>query len=78
MDDLYIKWKTMWDAQEHTTQLFFLANAFIGIYIASRPLRANAEGSIAKRGITCAFGIGYLILVIIAYFQLVPTYSPYE
>lgn len=79
MDDLYIKWKTMWDAQEHTTQLFFLANVIIALVIAAKPFRGDQEGAtIAKRGITFAFGIGYLILVLVAYFQLIPTFSPYQ
>lgn len=78
MDDLYIKWKTMWDAKEYTTQLFFLANIIIALIIAYRPFRASAEGTIAKKGITAALGVGYLILVLVAYFQLVPTVSPYQ
>ena len=78
MDDLYIKWKTMWDAKEYTTQLFFLANIIIALVIAWKPLRVNAEGTVAKRGIVFALGVGYLILVLIAYFQLVPTVSPYQ
>ena len=79
MDDLYIKWKTMWDAKEYTTQLFFLANVIIALIIAAKPFSADAAGTtIAKRGMTFVLGIGYLILVLVAYFQLVPTVSPYQ
>ncbi len=79
MDDLYIRWRTMWDAKEYTTQLFFLANVIIALVIASKPFRMSEEGTtIAKRGVTFALGIGYLVLVLVAYFQLVPTFSPYQ
>lgn len=79
MDDLYIKWKTMWDAKEYTTQLFFLANVIIALVIAAKPFRGDQEGAtIVKRGVTFALGIGYLVLVLVAYFQLVPTFSPYQ
>ena len=78
MDDLYIKWKTMWDAKEYTTQLFFLANVIIALIIAYKPFQANAEGTMVKKGITFALGIGYLVLTLVAYFQLVPTVSPYQ
>jgi hypothetical protein len=80
MDDpsLYIKWKTMWDAQELTTQLFFLANVIIGLVIAMQPFRGGKGGSAVKRGMVFALGTGYVVLVLIAYFQLVPTFSPYQ
>ena len=78
MDDLYIKWKTMWDAKEYTTQFFFLFSAIIGLVIMAGPLRANAEGTATRKGITFAIGLGYLILVIVGYLQLVPTVSPYQ
>lgn len=80
MDDpsLYIKWKTMWDAQELTTQLFFLANVIIGLVIAMQPFRGGKDGSAAKRGMVFVLGAGYIVLVLIAYFQLVPTFSPYQ
>ena len=75
---LYVKWKTMWDAQELTTQLFFLANFIIGIVIATHPFRSGVEGTAAKKGVVFLLGAGYVVLVLIAYFQLVPTTSPYE
>ena len=78
MDDLYIKWKTMWDAKEYTTQLFFLANVVIALVIAARPFHVDAGATAVKRGMTFTLGIGYLILVLVAYFQLVPTVSPYQ
>lgn len=79
MDDLYIKWKTMWDAKEYTTQLFFLANVIIALIIAAKPFTGNNDdATLAKRGILFSLGIGYLILVLVAYFQLVPTVSPYQ
>ena len=78
MDDLYIKWKTMWDAKEYTTQAFFFMNAIIALIIMSGPLRANNEGTMVKRGLTFGMGLGYLVLVIIGYLQLVPTVSPYQ
>lgn len=78
MDDLYTKWRTMWDAKEHTTQLFFLANVIIAIYIGSRAFTANAaEGTASKRRIILGLGVGYFILVLAAYFQLVPKVNPY-
>ena len=78
MDDLYIKWKTMWDAKEYTTQLFFLANVIIALYIGSRGLNSvSPGGTAAKRGMIFAVGVGYLILVLVAYFQLVPKVNPY-
>ena len=78
MDDLYIKWKTMWDAKEYTTQAFFFANAVVALIIMSGPLRANNEGTAVRKGITFAIGIGYLVLVVVGYLQLVPTVSPYQ
>ncbi len=78
MDDLYIKWKTMWDAKEYTTQFFFLFMAIIGLIIMSGPFRSNNEGTMVKKGMTFAIGLGYLILVIVGYLQLVPTVSPYQ
>ena len=78
MDDLYIKWKTMWDAKEYTTQLFFLANVVIALIIAAKPFQAGNEGTAVKRFMTFGLGIGYLVLVVVAYFQLVPTVSPYQ
>jgi len=78
MDDLYIKWRTMWDAKEYTTQLFFLFNVIVAFVIMRQPLKAGNEGTMAKRGFVFAIGLGYLILVVIAYLQLVPTVSPYE
>lgn len=80
MDDpsLYIKWKTMWDAQEMTTQLFFLVNVIIGIVIAAQPFRGGKNGSGAKRAIVFGIGAAYLVIVVVAYLQLVPTFSPYE
>lgn len=79
MDELYISWRTMWDAKEHTTQLFFLANLLIALYVTWQPFRASGKDiSTMNRGIMFVFGIGYAILVVVAYFQLVPTFSPYE
>lgn len=79
MEELFIRWRTMWDAQEHTTQLFFLANLIIAGYITWSPFRAGGGDITAlNRGITVAFGIFYAILTIFAYLQLVPTFSPYE
>lgn len=77
MDDLYTKWKAMWDAKEWGTQGFFLAMAIIGLVIMTNPLRSNAEGTAVKKGITFAIGLGYLILVIVGYLQLVPKISSY-
>lgn len=78
MDDLYIKWKTMWDAKEYTTQLFFLFNVIVAFVIMYKPLQANNEGTATKRGITFGVGLAYLIIVLVGYLQLVPTVSPYE
>jgi hypothetical protein len=78
VDDLFIKWRTMWDAKEYTIQLFFMANFLIALYIASLPLRSTGKDITgANRGIMIAFGVGYAILIIFAYLQLVPTFSPY-
>ncbi|MEJ2114512.1 MAG: hypothetical protein P8X88_00245 [Gammaproteobacteria bacterium] len=79
MDDLYTKWRTMWDAKEYTTQFFFLANFLFAIYIASIPMRSSGKDiTVLNRTIMIAFGIGYAILVLFAYFELVPTFSPYD
>ena len=79
MDDLFIKWRTMWDAKEYTTQFFFLANLLVALYIASIPMRSTGRYVTAlNRTIMVVFGIGYAILVIFAYFELVPTFSPYN
>ena len=68
----------MWDAKEYTIQLFFLFNLCAALYIASLPLRSSGKDITAvNRTIMIAFGIGYAILVVFAYFQLVPTFSPY-
>ena len=77
MDDLYTKWKAMWDAKEWGTQGFFMAMAIVGVLIMANPLRANYEGTAVKKGITFAIGLAYLIIVIIGYFQLVPKISSY-
>ena len=79
MEDLFVKWRTMWDAKELTVQLFFLANLIIAFYVATLPLRSSGkEITAANKMIMLGFGIGYAILVIVAYFQLVPTFSPYD
>jgi hypothetical protein len=78
VDDLFIKWRTMWDAKEYTIQLFFMANFLIALYVASLPLRSTGKDiTSVNRGIMLTFGIGYAILIIFAYLQLVPTFSPY-
>ncbi len=78
MDDLFVKWRTMWDAKEYTIQLFFLANLLTALYIASLPMRTGGkEITATNRAIMVVFGISYAILVVFAYFQLVPTFSPY-
>lgn len=78
MDDLFIKWRTMWDAKEYTIQLFFLANFLVALYIAYLPLRSNGrEITVLNRTIMIGFGLGYAALVLYAYFSLVPTFSPY-
>lgn len=79
MDDLFVKWRTMWDAKEYTIQLFFLANFIIALYIASIPLRSTGKDITAlNRTILILFGIGYAVMIVFAYFQLVPTFSPYN
>ena len=78
MDDLYTKWKTMLDAKEPTTQMFFLINAIIALIITSKAFTKNSETTTAKRVITFLIGIGYLAIVITGYLQLVPTVSPYQ
>ena len=79
MEELFVKWRTMWDAKEYTTQLFFLANLIIAGYITWSPFRtAGSDITALNRGIIVAFGIFYEILTVFAYFQLVPTFSPYE
>ncbi len=79
MEELFVKWRTMWDAKELTTQLFFLFNFVVALYIAAIPFRSTGKDITAvNRGIMIVFGLGYAILVLIAYFQLVPTFSPYE
>lgn len=79
MEEFFIKWRTMWDAKEYTTQLFFLANLIIAGYMVWSPLRGSgSEITALNRGIIVSFGIGYAVLVLIAYFSLVPTFSPYE
>ncbi len=77
MDDLYTKWKVMWDAKEYGTQGFFFVSAIIALVIMSVPLRATSEGTAAKKGFTFAIGLAYLILVLVGYFQLVPKISAY-
>jgi len=68
----------MWDAKELTIQLFFMFNFLVALYIASLPLRSTGKDITSlNRTIMILFGIGYAILVLIAYFQLVPTFSPY-
>ena len=79
MEELMTKWQTMWDAKEYTTQLFFLFNLIFALYIAWQPFRASGKDITAvNRGIMIVFGISYAVLTVIAYFQLVPTFSPYE
>ncbi len=78
MEELFVKWRTMWDAKEYTTQLFFLFNLIFAFYITWLPFRASGKDITAfNRGIMIVFGIGYALLTIVAYLQLVPTYSPY-
>jgi hypothetical protein len=68
----------MWDAKEYTIQLFFMANFLVALYIASLPLRSNGKEITAfNRTIMIGFGLGYAMLVLYAYFSLVPTFSPY-
>ena len=79
MDDLFVKWRTMWDAKEYTTQIFFLVNFLVALYISSIPLRSSGKDiSVLNRTIMAVFGISYALLVLFAYFQLVPTFSPYN
>jgi len=79
MEELFVKWRTMWDAKELTTQLFFLFNLVVALYIAAIPFRSSGKDITAiNRTIMIAFGIGYAVLVVVAYFQLVPTFSPYQ
>ncbi|QMU61863.1 MAG: hypothetical protein GKR92_09215 [Gammaproteobacteria bacterium] len=79
MDDLFIKWRTMWDAKEYTIQLFFLFNFLTALYVASLPLRSGGKDITAmNRSIMIGFGVGYAVLVVFAYFQLIPTFSPYS
>lgn len=79
MEELFIKWRTMWDAKEYTTQLFFLFNLIFAVYVAWIPFRTSAKDiTTLNRGIMIGFGIGYALLTIYAYLALVPTYSPYE
>ena len=78
MEELFVKWRTMWDAKEYTTQLFFLFNLIFAFYVTWLPFRASSkEITATNRGIMIVFGIGYALLTIYAYFQLVPTFSPY-
>ncbi len=78
MEELFVKWRTMWDAKEYTTQLFFLFNLIFAFYITWLPFRASGKDITAfNRGIMIVFGIGYALLTSVAYLQLVPTYSPY-
>jgi len=77
MDDLFTKWKVMWDAKEWGTQGFFIVSAVVALIIMYGPLRATSEGTMTKKGITFAIGLAYLILVIVGYFQLVPKISSY-
>ena len=79
MEEFYVKWRTMWDAKEYTTQLFFLVNLIIALWITSIPMREAGKGATTlNRSIMFLFGIAYAVMTIVAYFQLVPTFSPYE
>ena len=77
MDDIFSKWKIMWDAKEWGTQGFFMAMAIVAVLIMANPFRATTEGTMVKKGITFAIGLTYLVLVLIGYFQLVPKASSY-
>ncbi len=77
MDDIFSKWKIMWDAKEWGTQGFFMAMAIVAVLIMANPFRAATEGTMVKKGITFAIGLTYLVLVLIGYFQLVPKASSY-
>ena len=79
MEELFVQWRTMWDAKEYTTQLFFLFNLVFAVYVAWLPFRAvSKDTTTLNRGIMLGFGIGYALLIIYAYIALVPTFSPYE
>ena len=78
ISDTPVRWQTMWDAKEYTTQAFFLVNLLIALYVTSIPIRsAGKDITATNRAIMFVFGIGYIILTIVAYLQLVPTFSPY-
>ena len=49
MDDLYTKWKVMWDAKEYGTQGFFFVSAIVALFIMTGPLRATNDGTAAKK-----------------------------
>ena len=73
------RWQTMWDANELTVQLFFLVNLAIALYMMSKPFLSGGKDITAvNRTIMICFGMGYALLVVIAYLQLVPTFSPYD
>ena len=79
MEEFFIKWRTMWDAKEYTTQLFFLFNLMFAIYVGILPFRATGKDITAmNRGLMVVFGVGYALLTLYAYFSLIPTFSPYE
>ncbi len=79
MEELFIKWRTMWDAKEHTTQIFFLFNVLFAAYVTWLPFRASSvDVTVLNRRLMVIFGITYALLTIYAYFSLVPTFSPYE
>ena len=79
IEGLPVRWQTMWDAKEFTTQIFFWANAAIALYITAQPFMASGKDITAmNRTIIIVFGISYLLLTLFAYFSLVPTFSPYE
>ena len=79
MEELFVQWRTMWDAKEYTTQLFFLFNLVFAVYVVRLPFRAVSKDTTAlNRGILVGIGIGYALLIVYAYIALVPTFSPYE
>ena len=79
MEEFFIKWRTMGDAKEYTTQLFFLCNMIFAIYVVYHPFRASSKDTTTvNRWIMIVFGVGYALLIIYSYFALVPTFSPYE
>ena len=79
MEEFFVQWRTMWDAKEYTTQLFFLFNLGFAVYVVWHPFRASSKDiSTLNRGIMVGFGIIYALLILYAYFALVPTFSPYE